>query len=264
MKVYISADIEGVTGVTTWKETELGHAEHAAAKLQMTKEVLAACEAATECGAEEIVVKDAHDTAKNLLAEMLPDNVTLIRGWTNTPESMMAGIDESFDAAIFIGYHSGAGYNGNPLSHTMNTINNYVKINGKRSAEFDLNAYIAAYYKVPVVFLSGDAQLCRHAEELVPAIRSVGVKKGVGSATFNMSCAKACRLIREGVKDGLLHREECSLQSPAQFEMEINYKECADALRASFYPGAKQLDERTVTFTGKDIQEIMTAQLFIL
>ena len=79
-----------------------------------------------------------------------------------------------------------------------------------------------------------------------------------------MSCAKACRLIREGVKDGLLHREECSLQSPAQFEMEINYKECADALRASFYPGAKQLDERTVTFTGKDIQEIMTAQLFIL
>ncbi len=264
MKVYISADIEGVTGVTSWNETELGHHEHRAAALQMTKEVLAACQAAAQCGADEIVVKDAHDSARNMIADMFPDNVTLVRGWTNTPESMMAGIDETFDAAIFIGYHSGAGYNGNPLAHTMNTINNYVKINGKRAAEFDMNAYVAAYYHVPVVFVSGDKELCDHAAEIVPEIRSVGVKSGVGNATFSMSCEKACRLIGEGVKEGLQHLKECQIQSPEKFEMEINFKDCVNALRASFYPGVRQLDERTVTYTGKDIQDMMTARMFIL
>ncbi len=264
MKVYISADIEGVTGVTSWNETELGDKEHAAAALQMTKEVLAACEAATQWGADQIMIKDAHDSARNMITEMFPDNVTFVRGWTNTPESMMAGIDETFDAAIFIGYHSGAGYNGNPLSHTMNRGNNYVKINGKKTAEFDMNAYIAAYYDVPVVFVSGDQELCDHAVKLVPAIRTAGVKYGIGNATFNMSCEKACRLIKEGVKEGLQHIDECRIKSPSQFEMEINFKESVNALRASFYPGVKQLDANTVIYTGKDIQDMMTARMFIL
>lgn len=70
----------------------------------MTKEVLAACRAAVQCGANEIVVKDAHDSARNMKAGMFPEEVTLIRGWTNTPESMMAGVDSTFDAAVFIGY----------------------------------------------------------------------------------------------------------------------------------------------------------------
>lgn len=264
MKVYISADIEGVTGLTSWNETELGDKEHAAAALQMTKEVLAACEAATQWGADQIMIKDAHDSARNMITEMFPDNVTFVRGWTNTPESMMAGIDETFDAAIFIGYHSGAGYNGNPLSHTMNRGNNYVKINGKKAAEFDMNAYIAAYYDVPVVFVSGDQELCDHAVKLVPAIRTAGVKYGIGNATFNMSCEKACRLIKEGVKEGLQHIDECRIKSPSQFEMEINFKESVNALRASFYPGVKQLDANTVIYTGKDIQDMMTARMFIL
>lgn len=264
MKVYISADIEGVTGVTSWNETELGDKEHAAAALQMTKEVLAACEAATQWGADQIMIKDAHDSARNMITEMFPDNVTFVRGWTNTPESMMAGIDETFDAAIFIGYHSGAGYNGNPLSHTMNRGNNYVKINGKKAAEFDMNAYIAAYYDVPVVFVSGDQELCDHAVKLVPAIRTAGVKYGIGNATFNMSCEKARRLIKDGVKEGLEHLNDCRIKSPEKFEMEINFKECVSALRASFYPGVKQLDAKTVTYTGKDIQDMMTARMFIL
>ena len=131
MKVYISADIEGVTNVTNWDETELYHDAHAAAKKQMTREVLAACRGSLAAGAEEIVVKDAHDSARNIIAEEMPDEVTLIRGWTNAPESMMAGLDSSFDAVIYIGYHSGAYYDGNPLAHTMNTQNNYIKINGK-------------------------------------------------------------------------------------------------------------------------------------
>ena len=264
MKVYISADIEGVTGVTSWKETILGEEEHKKAAWQMTREVVSACEAALACGAEQIYVKDAHDSARNINGDELPDQVTLIRGWTCTPESMMAGIDESFDAVIFIGYHSGAGFDGNPLAHTMNGGNNFVKINERTAAEFDMNAYVAAHYGVPVVFISGDEQLCSHAKELVPEIETCGVKWGWGEATFNMNPDAACREIRAGAEKGLKKLQACRIQMPEQFEVEINYKEFANALRASYYPKAVRLDGHTVKYTAADIQEMMTARMFML
>lgn len=264
MKVYISADIEGISMVTNWDETELNLPDHEAAAKQMTREVLAACEGAIACGADEIIVKDGHDSARNMTFEEFPDEVTLIRGWTNTPESMVAGLDESFDAVIFIGYHSGAGFNGNPLSHTMNLDNNYLKINDRMAAEFDMNAYVAAYYNVPVVFLSGDQQLCDHAKEIAPNMESVGVKWGWGNATYNMSCSKACSAIKQGVINGLNKKNQCLIETPDHFAMEINFKECVHALRSSFYPGAEQIDSRTVRFTGKDIEEMMTARMFML
>lgn len=106
MKVYISADIEGITGTTTWSETELNLPDYIQFQQQMTKEVLAAIEGAIAGGATEILLKDAHDSARNLLLEDIPENVKIIRGWTNEPMCMVAGLDESFDRAIFIGYHS--------------------------------------------------------------------------------------------------------------------------------------------------------------
>ena len=264
MKVYISADIEGVTNVTHWDETELGHHTHVAAAAQMRREVLAACRGAIKAGATEIYVKDAHDSARNIPFENMPEEVTLIRGWTNTPESMMAGVDASFDAVIYIGYHSAAYMNGNPLAHTMNTGNNYVKINGEYAAEFDLNSIIAEHYGVPVVFLSGDRALCEHAQEKVPAMETVGVKWGWGNATFNMSTDKAEQLIEEGVEKALAKRAECHYPTYDRYEMEINYKEHVPATRASFYPGVEQLDQRTVRFASSDPMAMVTARMFIL
>ncbi len=264
MKVYISADIEGISYVTNWNETELSHQEHHRAAQQMTDEVLAACRGAIAAGADEIYVKDAHDSARNILTDNIPEEVTLIRGWTNTPESMVAGIDSTFDAAIFIGYHSGSGFNGNPLSHTMNTDNNYVRINGRMSAEFDMNTYVAAYYGVPVIFVSGDHELCLHAKELVPSIETLSVKHGIGNATFNMSGKVACKQIEEKVHNALAQNHHTLPLQPETFEMEINFKECVKALRASFYPGATQIDSRTVKYSAKNIQEMMTARMFML
>ena len=264
MKVYISVDIEGVTGVTAWDETELNHPDHKAAALQMTREAVAACEGAIAAGADEIIVKDAHATARNMDIQAFPEQVKLCRGWTNTPESMVAGIDETFDAAVFIGYHSGAGFDGNPLSHTMNQQNNYVKINGRQAAEFDMNAYVAAYYGVPVVFLSGDEELCDHAKELIPELETVGVKSGEGNMTTNIHPAKACTLIKKGVQNVLAKLNACKLESPESFELEINFKDCVKAHRGSYYPGAEKINPTTVRFVGKDIQEMMAARMFIL
>lgn len=264
MKVYISADIEGVTGVTHWDETELHHAAHGAAAIQMTKEVVAACRGAIASGATEIIIKDGHDSARNIIASELPEETILIRGWTNSPESMVAGIDESFDAAIFIGYHSGAGSNGSPLSHTMNLDNNYLKINGSFASEFTLNTYTAAHYGVPVVFLSGDSALCEQAKELVPCLETVAVKYGIGNATFNINESRACELIEEGVKKGLQKINDCKITEPNNYDVEINFKECVKAYRASFYPGVQQVDDRTIRYTAKDAKEMMTTRMFVL
>ena len=264
MKVYISADIEGVTGVTDWEETDLGHHTHPAAAAQMKREVMAAVKGALAAGAKEIYVKDAHDSGRNMDFTGFPEEVTLIRSWTNTPESMMAGLDESFDAVIYIGYHSAAYGNGNPLAHTMNTANNYFKVNGEFWAEFDLNSLIAAHYGVPVVFLSGDEALCERAKSVVPNMETVGVKKGIGEATFNMATDKALKLIEAGVKKGLKKIKKCMYPTADKYTMEINYKEHVRALRASYYPGVKQVDEHVVRFTAKNVPDLIACRMFIL
>ena len=264
MKVYISVDLEGITGVTDWAETELGDHEHAWAAKQMTLEMLAACEGAIEAGADEIVIKDAHDSGRNMDISELPECATVIRSWTCAPESMMAGIDSTFDAAVFIGYHDGAGSDKSPLAHTMNRDNCWVKINGKRAAEFDLNAYVAAEAGVPVVFVSGDEGICSHAKDMVPAIETAGVKYGIGEATFSMAPKKAVKLIKEGVKKGLEKIEECRLEVPAELVFEANFKEHAHAYRSAFYPGAEQVDEKTVRYAAKNVKDMMTARMFIL
>ena len=201
MKVFISVDIEGVTGINSWSETELGNPDHAQFKDQMTRETVAACEGAIAMGAKEIFVKDAHDSARNIDMMKLPKCVRLSRGWASNPDSMMAGLDESFDAALFVGYHSAAGYNGNPLAHTMTTNLNYIKINGELASEYVLNSYVAAGYGVPVTFLSGDKMLCEKTKDLNPNIVTVAVKECEGGATISLNPEYACELISEGVAD---------------------------------------------------------------
>lgn len=265
MKVYISVDIEGVTGVTSWNETVLENSEHKWAAEQMVRETIAACEAAIEMGATEVIVKDAHDSGRNMDIARFPKEVKVIKGWTNSPESMMAGIDETFDAAIFIGYHSGAGHNGNPLSHTMNSEKAvFIKINGELASEFTMNSYIAAYYNVPVVFLSGDKMLCEQSKELIPNIETVAVKEGIGGATFNMNPEYACECIKDGVKEGLKKIGQCKLDSPKEFNLEIRFREHKDANKAKYYPGASLLDHYSIGYIAKDIQEMMTTKMFIL
>lgn len=265
MKIHISVDIEGITGVTNWNETELGHSEHIWAAEQMTKETIAACEGAIEMGAKEIIIKDAHDSGRNLDLSKLPREASVIKGWTLSPESMMAGIDETFDAAIFIGYHSAAGENGNPLSHTMDSQKAvWLKINDELASEFTLNTMIASHYGVPVVFLSGDKMLCDNSKKLVTNIETVGVKSGIGGATFNMHPVLACEAIKEGVKKALRKIGKCKIEVPKNPKLEIRFREHQDANRASYYPGVKIVDDYTVEYQAKDIQDLIIARMFIL
>lgn len=264
MKVLISVDIEGVTGINVWNETELDSWEHAQFREQMTRETLAACEGAIEAGATEILVKDAHDSARNIDMTKLPKSVRLSRGWTNSPDAMFAGIDETYDAVICVGYHSAAGRDGNPLAHTITTRLNYIKVNGELASEFLLNSYIAAGYGVPVVFISGDKMICHEAKKFNPGIETVAVSEGVGGATVSINPDYACELIKEGVKKSLSNIPQCSIPIPESFDVEICYKDHKDAKKASYYPGAASVSPHVISFKANNVEELKTSRLFIL
>lgn len=265
MRVYISADIEGTCGIVNWEETNLNCTHSEYHKTQMTKEVKSACDGANTNNCDFILVKDAHDSARNINPSLLPTNVSLVRGWTNGPLIMMAGIDPTFDATLFIGYHSGASQDGNPLSHTMNSSKyDYVKINGEIATEFMVNAYTSAYFNVPVAFLSGDELLCKNAKKLNPNIVTVPVSKGIGNASISIHPDIALKNIKDGVEQALsgdLSRHIIKL--PDLFEIEIKFKNHYDAYKASFYPKCKLINTQTISFSTDDYYEFLRMFLFI-
>lgn len=265
MKVFISADIEGITGTTHWDETEKKHPDYTEFREQMTAEVTAACEGALQAGAQEIFVKDAHDSARNLIAARLPSAVTLMRGWSGHPYMMADGLDASFQAMMMVGYHSRSGLSTSPLAHTMTGANASIRINDRYVSEFLVNAYIAGLVGVPVVFVSGDAGICKEAADLIPGLKAVAVKKGIGSATVNIHPQTAIERIRAGVSEALSgDLSTCKVTLPEHFSVDIRYKDHARAYTASFFPGASLADPFTVHFENDEYFEVLRLFGFVL
>lgn len=265
MKLFISSDIEGTCGIAHWDETEKGRDGYAHFAQQMTREVAAACEGALAGGAQEILVKDAHDSARNLNPEQLPRQASIFRGWARDPYIMMAGIDESFDGVFFTGYHSGAGMNGNPLSHTMNLQNNQVLINGQVTSELLINSLTAAMCGVPVRMVTGDQMLCDWIQSVNPHILTVPVSRGQGNGSVSIHPQAAVERIRETARKAMtLPAADCQFPLPQHFTVEINYKEHYLAYRNSFYPGAVQLDSRRIRFEAAHYMDVLKFFLFCL
>lgn len=264
MKIFISADIEGTAGILSWDEAEKTHADYAEFRALMTAEVLAACEGARAAGATEIVIKDAHDSGRNLVLERLPPFVRIVRGWSGHPDAMMFGIDESFDAALYTGYHSKAGVEDNPLAHTSTLRISRLTLNGETASEFTLNALCAARYGVRSVFLCGDEGICADAGALVPGIVTVETLKGIGAATISLAPAAARIAISEGVERALRAKEKPLVpRIPEEMELSVEFGNPVDAYRASWYPGVRKSGPRTVAFTSDDYFEILRAYRFM-
>ena len=156
IKIYISADMEGVVGVVTNEQLGPQGFEYQRFREFMTQEVNAAIEAAVEAGATEIVVSDSHGNGQNLLIEKLPKNILLVRSWPR-PLMMMQGIDETFGGAIFIGYHSGTTNPQGVRAHTISSARLAdVRLNNISMPEAGINAAIAGHFNVPVIMVSGD------------------------------------------------------------------------------------------------------------
>ncbi len=265
MKVFISADIEGIATTVQWSQTSKNEWGYEAACRQMTAEVAAACEGAVAAGAKYIRVKDAHGSGTNIDANALPSCAELTSGGSGTPWSMVYGIQEGFDAAMFVGYHSAAGRDGNPLSHTETTSTVYVKLNGVKLSEFHMYSLACAYAHVPSVFLAGDAMLCEDSATLHPKLVTVPVKTGKGGSITALQPALACERIRKGAESAL--RQDLSgalCEMPPRFTLDICYKEHVKALRASSFPGFRQIDDNTVRMSTRGFYDIMRALIWVL
>ena len=259
MKVFISSDIEGTCGINHWDETHHNHADVGYFAAQMTREVAAACEGAFAAGAQDVLVKDAHGTARNILPDGLPEQARLHRGWTGHPFQMMSGLEmEKFDAVMFTGYHSAGANGSNNLSHTKNTRNEIIYLNGKPLSEFRLNAYVAGMLGIPVCFISGDEGICSEAKELIPGIHTVAAFKGVGGATVAPHPNTVVKAIREEAEKAVAgDLTACKVPMPETFEVVIRYREHSMAYQKSFYPGAELADDKSVRFFTDDYMKAL-------
>lgn len=264
MKIYISADMEGITGASRWDEVNKDKDDYQKLVVQMTNEVKAACLGANDAGAIEVWVKDAHDTGRNIDISMLPRNARYSKVFSGHPFLMLQDIDSSFDAVAMIGYHSFAGSNGSPLAHTLDTAVNYIKINDQYASEFLVNAYTAALVNVPVVFVSGDEQLCDHVLELNGNIKTAAVNRGIGKSTISIHPDLAVDLIKEGMESALKDDfNKYTIDLPSYFNVEISFFHHYKAYKASFYPGAEQISPNNIIFKSENYFDVLRMLSFV-
>lgn len=267
MKLFISSDIEGTAGIADWDETEPDRAggRWNYFREQMTREVAAACQGALDAGVSDILVKDAHDSGRNIIPTGLPRGVRLNRAWSGEALSMIAGLDGGYDALAFTGYHSAAYEKGNPLAHTMNGTIYEIRINDIRASEFIIHSLAAGRLGVPVIFLSGDRALCESAKEFIPGIVTVATSEGSGGASTSLHPLDAAERIQAGMADAVRRGgKDCLVKLPGAFEVTIRYTQHQKAQRNSNYPGAERIDEKTILYKANDYNDVMKAFRFIL
>ena len=260
LKVFVSVDMEGVTGVVNVDDVRRSGKDYDYFRQTMTREANAAIEGALAAGATEIIVRDSHGSALNLLPEMLHRSSKLIRDWSGGPISMMEGIDASYDAAIFVGYHAKAGSPNGVLDHTSSGSVTDVSVNGVSMPETGYNALIAGHYNVPVVFVAGDKAVCDQARKLLGTVETVAVKEGIGAAALNLHPEVARERIRAGVEKALrnLGRYKAyKLRIP--YTMVLKLKSEQSIYEGALYPGAKRTGDWELTYVAQDVLELMLA-----
>lgn len=258
MKVYISADLEGVVGVVTGDQLGPGGFEYGRFRQFMTDEVNAAIRAARRAGATEILVSDSHGNGENLLLEQLPDDITLVRSWPR-PLMMMQGVDETFDAALFLGYHSGTDNPEGVRAHTMSSATlASVKLNGVPMTEGSINAAIAGHFGVPIVMISGDDAAVAEVQSVVGDIEGAVVKWSYGfHSARTLMPGPALERIEQAVERGLARADQFEPYRPdAPLRLDLTFKNYMPAEVLAYLPNVDRVDSHTIRFEGRDMVEV--------
>ncbi len=265
LKVFISVDMEGIAGVVT--EQQLGPTgfEYARFREFMTAEALAAIAGAKEAGATEIVVSDAHGNMQNLLIERFPADIQIVRG-TSRPLSMMQGIDATFDAVIFIGYHSGTANTQGVRAHTMSSARFAgIDLNGMPAPESRVNAAIAGHFGVPVVMISGDDVATAELRAVLGDVETVVVKRAVGFHSAITSTPEAAQnLIRAKAKSALERRAAFKpyvLRTPVQ--LDLTFKSYRPAEMLAYLPLVERTNSHAIRYNARTILDVMRFMVFV-
>ncbi len=260
LKVYISADMEGITGVASMDQLGPGSFEYAQAREWMTGEVLAAIQGARDAGATEFVVSDSHGNGESLLIDRFPTDVpvTIVRSFPR-PLGMMEGIDSTFAAVIFIGYHASTSSTTGVRAHTISSaLLTRIALNGTSMSEAGINAAIAAHYGVPVVMLTGDDAIVSETKTRLGPIEGVVVKRAISfHSTATMTPEAARRMIREHAATAVKRRGEMKPYGIAHpITLDVSFKNYRPVELLGYLPNVQRIDSHTVRFVARDMVDV--------
>ena len=256
LNVFISVDMEGLAGVVTGSDVNANGPDYAHFRDIMAGETNAAVAAAFAAGATGVLVRDSHGSKQNLRPSDVDPRARLLRGQGTGPKNMMEGIDESFQAVVFIGYHARAGTPNAILEHTSNGNVIDFSINGVSLPEGGYNALVAGLYKVPVVFASGDRALTEQLGALLGPIETVAVKEEVGGeASLGLSPQQTREAIARGVQRGIERRAELKpyvLAAPYTMALRVRQER-------PLYKGAERTGAGESRFTSSNLLDVLNA-----
>jgi D-amino peptidase len=266
LKLYISADMEGVVGAVSTAQLGPEGFEYQRFREFMTQEVNAAIDAAFAAGATEIVVSDSHGNAQNLLIEKLPKNILLVRGFPR-PLVMMQGIDETFDGVIFLGYHASTTNPEGVRAHTMSSARLAdIRLNNISMTEGGFNAAIAGHFNVPIIMVSGDDAAVKEITSLLGDIEGAIVKWNYGFHSAKTLMPEAAySLIREKVTKAVGRIKDFKpykLKTPVQ--LDVRFKNYRPSEVLSYLSIVKRTDAHSIRFMGKDMIETSKFMEFIM
>ena len=266
LKVYVSVDMEGVAGAVTGDQLRPDGFEYGRFREFMTREAVAAVKAAREAGATEVLVADSHGNAENLLIEMFPSDVRVIRSWPRRGH-MMAGLDATFDAALLIGYHASTSNPRGVRAHTFSSARlTRVAIGGRDMSEGAWSAAIAGAAGVPVIMISGDDAAIEEVRSLVGPIEAAETKKALGFHSANTLTPEAsCALIAAKVKAALARRREFKpFVVPSPVTVELSFKSYMPAEVLAYLRTVERTDSHSIRFRAGDVAEAADFIEFVL
>jgi D-amino peptidase len=257
-KVYISVDMEGIAGTVTGDQLIPAGFEYERFRRFMTDEAIAAVRGAQEAGATEVVVSDSHGNGENLLIELFPKDVRIVRSWPRHG-AMMAGLDASFAAALFVGYHASTTNSTGVRAHTISSAHfTRLALNGTAVTEAELNAAYAGDMNVPIVFASGDDAAIKEITARLGPLDTVVTKNNLGfHSAETLTPAAACDLIHQGVIAALSHRNQRHpYKLPHPVTLDLSFKSYMPAEILSYLRSVERVDSHTIRFVGRDMSEI--------
>ena len=255
MKIFISADMEGISGVATNQQLKTP-SEYARFRKLMTADVNAAIEGAFNGGATEVVVADGHGNMSNIIIEEMDRRARLVSG-SNRLMCQLEGLDNTFDGIMFVGHHGREGGSDvTVISHTLAGICvNEMKINGHVVGETEMNTYVADAFGVPPIFISGDDAYVNEVQETLPNVEGAVTKRAVDRFAAELLHPEAAQeIIREKAEAAVknaTNQKPVTLSGPITFE--IQFKGPQQARMTTTIPSVELIDPKRIRFTCDDI-----------
>jgi D-amino peptidase len=247
-KVFVSVDMEGISGISGSDQLSATGAEYGRSRKLMADDVNAAIRGARAGGATQILVNDSHGSMRNLRLEDLDPGATLI-SHNFKRYGMMEGLDESFDAAIFIGYHAKAGTPGGLFAHTGSGVVGDVRVNGRSLGEGGLNTLVARWYGVPVVLVTGDDVAVKQVLETATGAQGVVVKRAINPRAAELRpFAVVHKEIEAAARDAVSRAKRVQPTREPLYSVQVQLRDILIPEAAEVLPGMTRPAPDTIAF----------------